>query len=52
MEPYVTELKYQSLDCIFQEGGRIKVRYNLGSREIEIGEYDVTVNDGRYHVLK
>ena len=33
-------------------GGRLYASFNLGMRTIKIGENEVRVNDGSYHVLR
>ena len=43
------------LACIplfFQNGGKLFLNYNLGSKDITIGDINTKVNDGRYHVVR
>ena len=35
-----------------QNGGKVFVNYNLGSRDITIGDLITKVNDGQYHVVR
>ena len=35
-----------------QQGGKVFVNYNLGSRDITIGDLNTKVNDGEYHVVR
>uniref|UniRef100_A0A1I7YX56 Neurexin-1a n=1 Tax=Steinernema glaseri TaxID=37863 RepID=A0A1I7YX56_9BILA len=35
---------------VFLADGYLQVRYNLGSRDHQLGFFDLRVNDGRYHV--
>ena len=36
----------------FQNGGKLFLNYNLGSKDITIGDITTKVNDGRYHVVR
>ena len=36
----------------FQNGGKLFINYNLGSKDITIGDLQTKVNDGRYHVVR
>ena len=36
----------------FQNGGKLFLNYNLGSKDITIGDINTKVNDGRYHVVR
>ena len=38
--------------CLFQNGGKLFLNYNLGSKDITIGDILTKVNDGRYHVVR
>lgn len=35
-----------------QNGGKLFLNYNLGSKDITIGDILTKVNDGRYHVVR
>ena len=35
-----------------QNGGKLFVNYNLGSKDITFGDLLTKVNDGRYHVVR
>ena len=37
---------------LLQIGGKVFLNYNLGSKDITIGDISTKVNDGRYHVVR
>lgn len=37
---------------LFKIGGKIFLNYNLGSKDITIGDITTKVNDGKYHVVR
>lgn len=37
---------------LLQIGGKVFLNYNLGSKDITIGDIATKVNDGRYHVVR
>ena len=37
---------------LFQVGGSLFVSYNLGTQDIAVGEMNVRINDGVYHVVR
>ena len=49
---YITLISYVLIFFFIQVGGRLYASFNLGMRTIKIGENEVRVNDGSYHVLR
>ena len=36
----------------FQRAGKVYINYNLGSKDITVGDIAAKVNDGKYHVVR
>ena len=44
-----------TLQCLFlsiQRAGKVYINYNLGSKDITVGDIATKVNDGKYHVVR
>ena len=40
------------MHSFIQSGGKVFLNYNLGSKDITIGDFITKVNDGQYHVVR
>ncbi len=40
------------LSFLQQIGGKVWVNYNLGAKDVTVGDIETKVNDGRYHVVR
>ena len=45
------QIKFSSF-FLEQNGGKLFLNYNLGAKDITLGDLNTKVNDGRYHVVR
>ena len=45
------QIKFSSF-FLEQNGGKLFLNYNLGAKDIALGDLNTKVNDGRYHVVR